>query len=72
MTAVFLALVFAVGYQTRKPGSLELIIIDGTLGRPTPARVELLDGDKNPQVADDAIPVNGDCLDRAEAARMPV
>lgn len=72
IAAVFLALVFAVGYQTRKPGSLELIIIDGTGGRPTPARVELLDGDKNPQVADDAIPVNGDCLDRAEAARMPL
>ena len=67
---VFLALVFAVGYQTRGPGSLELIILDGAGGRPTPARIELLDGEQNPHVADDAVPTGGDCLDRPGAARM--
>ncbi|MCE5309852.1 MAG: hypothetical protein LLG20_19630, partial [Acidobacteriales bacterium] len=67
---VFLALLVTSGYQTRGPGSLELVILDGIGGRPTPARIELLDREQNGQVADDASPANGDCLDRAEAARM--
>ncbi len=67
---VFLVLLLAAGYQTRGPGSLELVVLDGIGGRPTPARVELLDREQNGQVADDASPANGDCLDRGEAARM--
>jgi hypothetical protein len=72
IATTFLAMVFAVGYQTRGPGSLDLLIIDGTGGPPTPARVELLDQDRTPRVADDALPTNGDCMDRAEALRMPL
>ncbi len=68
----FLAMVFSVGYQTRGPGSLELIIVDGTGGQPTPARVELVDQEGKAQVADDALLTSGDCMDRAEALRMPL
>ena len=72
LAATFAALLFAVGYQTRRPGTLELIILDGAGGQPTPARVELLDRDGTARVADDALPVGGDCLDRPEALRMPL
>src|ERR1051325_5382631 len=57
----FGALLFA-RYQTG-PGTLELTIVDDLSGRPTPARVELLDADRKAYIAGDALPVNGDCAD---------
>ncbi len=44
-----------------RPGSLELTILDAASRRPTPARVELLDGQGEGYVARDALPVGGDC-----------
>ncbi len=64
MAAVFLGMVLLAGYQTRSPGTLELTIVDDVRGQPTPARVELLDKDGHPYIAMDALPVNGDCVDR--------
>src|SRR5512136_547167 len=64
IAAVFLGMVLLAGYQTRSPGTLELTIVDDVRGQPTPARVELLDKDGNPHIATDALPVNGDCVDR--------
>jgi hypothetical protein len=57
-------MVFLAGYQSRSPGTLELTIVDDVRGQPTPARVELLDKDRNSYIAADALPVNGDCVDR--------
>ena len=58
------------GYQTRSPGTLELTVVDDARGQPTPARVELLDKDGNPYIATDALPVNGDCVDREEPLNL--
>lgn len=64
IAAVFLGTLLLTGYQTRSPGTLELTIIDDVRGTTAPARVELLDKDGNPYIAADALPVNGDCVDR--------
>jgi hypothetical protein len=44
-----------------RPGTLKLTIADAASGRPTPARVELLDEDGQDYIAGDALPVDGDC-----------
>ncbi len=41
-------------------GTLELTIVDSATGRPTPARVELLDESGNNWIPDDAVPSGGD------------
>src|SRR5271157_3751722 len=46
------------------PGTLRLTLVDETSQRPTPARVELLDAQGQGYVAEDALPINGDCVDR--------
>ena len=43
------------------PGSLELTVVDAATGRPTPARVELLDPGGAALIADDALAVFADC-----------
>ncbi len=40
---------------------LELTVVDAATGRPTPARVEVLDDQGLPQIAPDALRVAGDC-----------
>jgi len=42
------------------PGILTISIIDEASGRPTPARVEVLDSNGKGQIAEDAIPIGGD------------
>jgi hypothetical protein len=46
------------------PGTLRLTLVDEASGRPTPARVELLDAQGKGYVAQDALPIDGDCVDR--------
>jgi len=41
-----------------------LAVLDEASGQPTPARVELLDADHHGYIADDALPIDGDCVDR--------
>ena len=43
-----------------KPGVLILTVVDESTGKPMPARVELLDDNNKPFVADDALQVGGD------------
>ena len=52
------ALLSLVPVQDR--GVLALSIFDEATGRPTPARVEVLDSDGKGQIAEDAIPIGGD------------
>ncbi len=58
---VFLCLIVAAGFQTMQSGALELTIVDGDSGLPTPARIELLDNDAKGYIADDALLTGGDC-----------
>lgn len=46
------------------PGTLRLTVVDAASGQPTPTRIELLDGDGKGYVAEDALPIDGDCSDR--------
>ena len=59
--SVFLCLIVAAGFQTMQSGALELTIVDGDSGLPTPARIELLDNDAKEYIADDALLTGGDC-----------
>ena len=68
-TGFFGALLFA-AYQTGSRGTLELTIVDDLSGQRTPARVELLDADRKAYIAEDALPVNGDCEDREAALNL--
>jgi hypothetical protein len=43
---------------------LELTVLDEGSKWPTPARVELLDAEGHGHVAQDALPIDGDCVDR--------
>jgi hypothetical protein len=54
------------GAQARpaRPGTLELAVLDDASGQPTPARVELLDAEGQGYVARDALPTDGDCVNR--------
>lgn len=52
------------GSGPAKPGTLELTVLDELSERPTPARVELLDAQGQGYVAEDALPIDGDCVDR--------
>ena len=61
IATAFASLIVAAGFQTTQPGTLELTIVDGPGGQPTPARVELADSDSKGHVADDALPTDGDC-----------
>jgi len=54
------------------PGTLELTVMDEVSGRPTPARVELLDAEGHGYVAQDALPIDGDCVDRVIPADYTV
>lgn len=58
--------VMGFGPQARpaRPGTLELAVLDQASGQPTPARVELLDADGKGYIAQDALPIDGDCVDR--------
>jgi hypothetical protein len=47
-----------------RSGTLELAVLDDASGQPTPARVELLDADHQGYIAQDALPIDGDCVDR--------
>ncbi len=51
-----------------KPGILKLSIVDADSGQPTPARVELLDKEGHSYIAEDALPVDGDCDTAQETA----
>ena len=51
-----------------KPGILKLSIEDADSGQPTPARVELLDKEGHSYIAEDALPVGGDCDTAQETA----
>jgi hypothetical protein len=57
-------MLLGVSFQPRPPGRLEIATLDGT--HTTPARLELLDREGTGQVADDALPVGGDCRNREE------
>lgn len=46
------------------PATLNLTVVDEASGQPTPARVELLDANRQGYVAQDALPIDGDCVDR--------
>lgn len=61
IATAFASLIVAAGFQTIQPGTLEMTIVDGAAGQPTPARVELLDSGGKGHVADDALPTGGDC-----------
>ena len=63
LVIAFFSMLLAVGFQP-PPGRLEIVTLDGT--NATPARIELLDREGNGQVADDALPVGGDCRNREE------
>ena len=54
------------GAQARpaRPGTLELAVLDDASGQPAPARVELLDAEGQGYVARDALPTDGDCVNR--------
>ena len=52
------------GARPAAPGTLQLTLLDEASGRPTPARVELLDAQRQGYVAQDALPIDGDCMDR--------
>jgi hypothetical protein len=52
------------GAKPATPGTLQLTLLDEASGRPTPARVELLDAQHQGYVAQDALPIDGDCVDR--------
>ena len=58
---VFLCLIVAAGFQTMQSGALDLTIVDGDSGLPTPARIELLDNHAKEYLADDALLTGGDC-----------
>ncbi len=45
-------------------GTLELTVTDEGSDRPVPARVELLDAEGHGHAAQDALPIDGDCVDR--------
>ena len=47
---------------------LRLTIMDAASEQPTPARVEIVDASGNEFIAEDALPVSGDCVDREEPA----
>ena len=54
-----------------RPGILKLTIADPDSGQPTPARVELLDKEGHSYIAEDALPVDGDCdTAQEEPARL--
>ena len=64
-TLVFLLLAsMTAGAGAAAPGTLQLTLVDEASGRPTPARVELLDAQGQGYVAQDALPIDGDCIDR--------
>lgn len=60
---------FSLGFaqSNPQPGILKLTITDADSGQPTPARVELLDKKGQGYIAEDALPVDGDCNTRQEA-----
>lgn len=62
---VSLALAAVVACGTDDPptetGRLDLRILEATTGKPTPARVELIDADARPVVPDDALLIFSDC-----------
>jgi len=66
--AICLLASLAGGSGPAKPGTLELTVLDELSERPTPARVELLDAQGQGYVAEDALPIDGDCVDRVIAA----
>src|SRR6516164_4046725 len=70
MVVASFSMLLMMGFQTRAPGRLEIITLDG--GHSTPARLELLDHEGNGQVADDALPVGGDCRNREEPCAVPL
>ena len=54
-----------------RPGILKLTIADADSGQLTPARVELLDKEGHSYIAEDALPVAGDCdVPQEEPARL--
>jgi hypothetical protein len=52
------------GAPPAAPGTLRLTLVDEASGLPTPARVELLDAEGQGYVAQDALPIDGECVDR--------
>src|SRR5262249_53331584 len=64
-----LGLAFLILAQNR-PGVLKLTFVEQGSRQPTPVRVELLDSQGMGYVADDALPVNGDCTDRLVPADL--
>jgi hypothetical protein len=66
---LFASFAGALGLQAQagsaRPGTLQLAVVDAVSGQPTPARVELLDAEGHGYVAQDALPIDGDCVDRA-------
>ena len=54
----------------QKSGTLNLTVIDSATNQPTPARVELLDPQGNGYVAEDALPIGGDCVEREAPSNL--
>ena len=54
-----------------QPGKLKLTILESGTGQPTPARVELQDSKGHGYVAEDALPVGGDCEGMFEEPSWP-
>ena len=62
---------FGFAQSNPRPGILKLTIADADSGQPTPARVELLDKEGHGYIAEDALPVDGDCdAAQEEPARL--
>ena len=67
---VFLSLPASLESSQAQHGTLELTFVDEASHTPTPVRVEILDGQGNGYVAEDALPVDGDCKDRLVPADL--
>jgi hypothetical protein len=64
-TLVFLMLAsLTAASSPEAPGTLRLTLVDKASGLPTPARVEVLDPQGQGYVAEDALPIDGECMDR--------
>src|SRR5262245_56338837 len=61
------------GGAPARPGVIALTIIDAATGKPTPARVQVEDAQGRFHVAEDALPVGGDCEDHpVPAPNLPL
>ena len=70
---IYLTMLTPFSYGDAQKGVLELTIIDATTGKPVPARIELRGLDGKSYIADDALPIGGDCGEiRADGTAGPM